>query len=536
MENLFDENDDTSFSLFASKNKIKQQAQDFSTKNLPVIEKKTTKIQPHYKCTCYLHSFNQTNNESKELGMFNIKVFKQNDNIILDIISKKSSKQFSRIICSKETHWKYCDDTKCITNIQNIGDVEIEFINMMDAKILTVIVLSVKANQYGNIALIKNSGLNDEDLIKPIDLFTIDFNKLPFEVSDIKLDFIPGKDSLEERFSCSKGPGSMAVIGLGNNVFGFIEVRNLNNKAEQNEANLEVNKPNNIIEHNEEEEEVDKIEQQLDEFQKEINVLFDQTALMLFSFKPRNIEHGKITVSNEKVLYDIQAAINAYEYKNDKLNELQETINKYDEILTENEEKIELNSLIKSINNEIFEEVKKMSMFENENESITKLYQNLQKSLVEQENFYKDKEKEIRNKNQLDLINDKNNLENEIKNQKQKLQQIQNMNNSFKEQLSNIKKENSNMKEKNKDNQEKLKQIKNFNEITKNNLKTVIKDLVVNSFGIISQNITKESIFSGKIINLAIKKALSIAANNVLNEKDNEDNEEEEEEEGIIEN
>ena len=110
------------------------------------------------------------------------------------------------------------------------------------------------------------------------------------------------------------------------------------------------------------------------------------------------------------------------------------------------------------------------------------------------------------------------------------------MNNSFKEQLSNIKKENSNMKEKNKDNQEKLKQIKNFNEITKNNLKTVIKDLVVNSFGIISQNITKESIFSGKIINLAIKKALSIAANNVLNEKDNEDNEEEEEEEGIIEN
>ena len=100
-------------------------------------------------------------------------------------------------------------------------------------------------------------------------------------------------------------------------------------------------------------------------------------------------------------------------------------INENIEKITENEEKIELNSLIKSINNEIFEEGKKMSKFENENESITKLYQNLQKSLVEQENFYKDKEKEIRNKNQLDLINDKNNLENEIKNQKQKLQQIQ---------------------------------------------------------------------------------------------------------------
>ncbi|KAH0786586.1 hypothetical protein GPJ56_009488 [Histomonas meleagridis] len=523
MSTLFDDNEPVSF--FAARKKV-----ELTKQQQPPPPRHTKKhqktIQIIYKCVVFMHSLDQNTKETTELGEFDLRATKNKDNISIIAVNSETNKQLTSIPINREIYWEYCNDNKCITNAPQVGAIVIEFPNLLDSKIFTVIALHIKARQYGGLVPIKILG-NDDETTRPIDIFTIDLSKTPAVVSDLKVNFMPPQNTTQSEFSSTKGPGSTAVILISEFVFGFIEVKSIESPPEDDIQTEEI-----VEEHIEEEEtsDFDQIEQTVAAIKSEADQRFDEIALMLHSIRPRSINFGKITVSNDKLLYEIQCAINAIEDKEEKLRNLQITINKFDDALTEKEEKFEINHLQQKIKEEITNEENNIKKIDSEYETNLELIKELQQQKKQQEEMLINAEKKLIEEDKKRATKYKENLEKKINENKQKIEKIKLEKEEIEKKLFMMTKENKFLqKENNQQNNEQ--ELEKLQIEIKEKLKQIVKQIAIGSLRIVNNNINKDGKFSGKMTKVAVQKALAIAANAVLGDDDEEEEEENEEEE-----
>lgn len=519
MSDLFGDEGGT-ISVFAARKAVQQARPTQAPRNAPQQAPKKRRTAPE--TTLYRSQATITEvGQGAPIGEFTLQIVKQRQTHRIIALSQQNT-ILATLTCDASIKWQMFENCDCSTRLADKREVLLHFQDEEEQGLFTVISQLGRAAANGGVSFVKDVPSNQftENLI---DMMLVDMSQIPLKVQVSKKGVSPDPNSIAGKIARAKSPGTIAVVKVSDTVMALVEVR----------ANPKI-LPNVPVEEDEdafieEEEQADADLEVIDGLQRELQLKFDEMALMLKGLRPKQFRPGMVTVPNHKLLYMLQCAVSASAEKDERLAELQTKIDRLGDTVVEERERLEMKQHMEHISELLVNEAQAEIDLDSKIMALRKRVREL-KETVGMGVDVEEREAQMRREHQEAMRIAREEGEKEMQRHQAKIQEVAQARDTMVERMVKFVDENPNFnvdKEMLKGEEELRLARKEVN----GKLKMTLRELVRRVYGLLSENIEDETKYPGEMALTAIKTALQRSANAVVNGSDDDESEEGDEEE-----
>lgn len=274
---------------------------------------------------------------------------------------------------------------------------------------------------------------------------------------------------------------------------------------------------------------IDYIKRAINNLQTEIGQKFSELEDVVKEIQSISQPVKGATHNSDKTLREIQNLVTQSDEKDRQLREKQNIIASLGAALEETEERAQLRKKISQMTEEIAAETARFNDAQSDYDFLENQIERLKTELENKKNLREEKTKQVRAQSEYGLLEKKQAIERLRKIQNEKVKQWEEEKQILIEQIPQMKAATEQLRQEKQSVPQQEQQLVQARNAIKNELRNTIQKMVAEVFKMLGQNIDQEEDYTGQQVVGAVKKSLSIVADNILGGDDDEYEEDDDE-------